>query len=322
MNHDSPIAHDLQGALKGWLDEKEHRSGSQKTLSAYRDTFASFLAVLGNACIDYDDEEMIGAIANVIQSWAGKSRKGGVAASTFNVRVSIVSSFYEYARRHGYLSIGNPAMRVSRRRNEATHYAEPRAAEELRARLDAIDRSNLIGMRDYAILVVGLATGRRVGELAGLAHGDVQVFGESTILHFRNMKGGKTHRDKLSARVALPLHAYLDAARKALLDEGHLYTPETPIWLGFSPRDRSHDRYGVAGRYAIAGVCKRWLYTSQTHTLRHSFALMMKNAGATVFEIQASLGHESAATTDLYLRQRIQQPDNPHAESLADVLGL
>ena len=122
-NHDSPTAHDLEDAIKGWLDEKEHRSGSKKTLSAYRDTFSSFLGALSSAGIAYDDDDRIGEIASVIQSWAGVSRKGGVAASTFNVRVSIVSSFYEYARRHGYLAIGNPAMRVSRRRAEATHYA-------------------------------------------------------------------------------------------------------------------------------------------------------------------------------------------------------
>jgi integrase/recombinase XerD len=318
MNHQLQLQtrHEPQGLIDAWLDEKQNRSGSDATLRAYRDTFGSFLAELAlfGLAVDGPADQ----IALIIQSWAGRGRKGRVAASTFNQRLSIVSSFYEYARRHGANDLVNPAERVSRRRGEAENYAEPLAAPEIRARLAAIDRTNLIGKRDYAILIVGLATGRRVSELAGLARCDVQVSGESCTLHFRNMKGGKQRRDLLQPRFAAALRDYMDAAQQALEEADREIADDAPIWIGFSPRDP----LAPAGRAAIAGVCERWLHTSQTHTLRHSFALMMKNAGASIYEIQEMLGHANASTTDRYLRTRVQSPANPHADSLADELGL
>lgn len=304
--------------MLAWLDEKKERSGSAATLSAYESTFKAFVAVLAQLGLAYDDAAAAGAIATAIQGWAGQSKKGKVAPATYNQRVAIVSSFYEYARRHGMITMDNPAARVSRRRGESTGYAEPRSASSLRACLAEIDRTTLIGKRDYAILIVGLATGRRVGELASLARCDVRFSEETTTIHFRVMKGGKERRDKIPARIAFALSEYMEAAEAALRDAKLPCDDSTPVWLGLSNRDR----FGAAGRRAIAGVCDRWLHTRQTHTLRHSFALMMQEAGATVFEIQACLGHAHATTTDLYLRRRVQSPANPHGENLADRLGL
>ena len=313
-----PERPDLDGLQNAWLDEKKGRSGSERTRGAYARTLDSYLAELRQHGLDWNDAGMAGQIATMIQGWAGVgARKKSVSAATYNHRTSIVSSFYEYAARRGLVGF-NPANLVARRVGEPSNYAEPLQPGEIRARLAAIDRSNLIGMRDYAVLVVGLFTGRRVSEIANLAWCDVQFSAETATLHFRRTKGGKEKRDQLPARVAEPLREYLDGARAALVDAEVEYDEQAPIWLGFSPRLPLQP----AGRSAIAGICERWLFTRQTHTLRHSFALMMQTAGATVYDIQASLGHANAITTEVYLKTRIERPANKYAGQLADMLDL
>ncbi len=71
----------------------------------------------------------------------------------------------------------------------------------------------------------------------------------------------------------------------------------------------------------IADVCQKHLGTSKVHTLRHTFARAMEDAGAKVSDIQARLGHSSLATTGRYLAA-LNQADNAHREALAGMFGI
>jgi len=46
----------------------------------------------------------------------------------------------------------------------------------------------LVGKRDYALLVVGLQTGRRLSELAGVSYGDMSVSGERLTVVWRDRR--------------------------------------------------------------------------------------------------------------------------------------
>lgn len=62
----------------------------------------------------------------------------------------------------------NPIARVDRRPVQGHADATPLPYLEVKARLATIDRATLVGTRDYALLVVGLQTGRRLSKLAGM----------------------------------------------------------------------------------------------------------------------------------------------------------
>ncbi len=62
----------LELAIAAWLDAKSKRSNSSKTLVAYRDTLASFRAVLLAAGLDLDTSD-ITTLALAAQGWAGQS---------------------------------------------------------------------------------------------------------------------------------------------------------------------------------------------------------------------------------------------------------
>ncbi|MDQ2786962.1 MAG: site-specific integrase [Chloroflexota bacterium] len=188
---------------------------------------------------------------------------------------------------------------------------------EVKARLAAIDRSTLVGKRDYALLVVGLQTGRRLSELAGVRHGDMSFSGERLTIIWRRCKGGKVMTDTLPAAVSRAVGEYLHTLYgDAVLKEG--VSPGAPVWVSCA---RNASRGRALGIQSIADICEKRLGTSKVHALRHTFARAMEDAGAKVSEIQARLGHDSLATTGRYLAA-LHRADNPHAERLVTLFGL
>jgi integrase len=291
----SPV---LATAIAAWLDAKSGRSGSPKTRRAYTDAITDFRALLCQARQDLDGPAELVALA--AQGWAGR---GEPSPATYNQRLAILSSFYQFAAARGLLDIPNPIARVERRPVQA--YAEARAldAGDVRQRLAELDRSQVEGQRDYAVLLLALTTGRRLSEIAALQWGDVAVRGGQVTIHVRRGKGGKRFSDTLARPVAEALLTYLAAAHgplKALRDD-------VALW-------------GVTAR-TLQRICEKHLGTGRFHALRHTFAHELEGAGAKVSEIQAKLGHSSLATTGRYLAA-LNSAENPYADDLAARFGL
>jgi site-specific recombinase XerD len=57
------------------------------------------------------------------------------------------------------------------------------------------------------------------------------------------------------------------------------------------------------------------------HTLRHSAAMLMDEAGADLDEIRRFLNHESLNTTQTYMH-KMKGQRNVHAGKMAELLGL
>lgn len=295
-------------AVAAWLDA--HRA-SPLTYGAYAAELRRFRAALLR--VDLDLDGAYGLVALVAQAWAAA---GGVSAVTHNKRLSIVSSFYRYAIKHTLLDPPNPIDLVKRRKRAP--YARARALDvvEVRARLAAIDRASVAGLRDYALLSVGLATGRRLRELAGLRWAHVHLLSDGRVkLTWVHTKGndGPLY-DTLPAPLSRALLGYLHRYYGAGLGD---LPPEAPIWVSLSNNSRGKP----LSISAIADVCEKRIGTSKVHQLRHTFARMLEDAGAKISEIQQRLGHKSAATTSVYL-QALRADENPYAEELVKVLGV
>lgn len=298
----------LDLAIAAWLDAKTNRSGSAKTARAYTDTIHGFRAALQAAGLDLDSD--IQAIAFAAQGWAGQ---GDVAPATYNQRLGILSSFYAFAIKRGIL-VGNPIAMVDRRVVDMYANAKSLDVEDLRHNLARIDRSDLAGQRDYALLAIYLQTGRRLSEVAGLEWQDVRISSGKVTLHFRHCKGGKSMSDQLPKPVGLALSTWLHSyygAKVASLD------PETPIWVSLARNGRGR----ALSIRAIAQICEDRLGVSRVHSLRHTFAKAMEDSGAKVSDIQARLGHSSLATTGRYLAA-LKRAENDQADAIAALFGL
>jgi integrase len=300
----------LAAVIAAWLAAKTGRSGSVRTARAYADTLGSFRAAAQRAQTDLDGDRA--TLAQLAATWAGS---GDPTPATFNQRLAIVSSFYAFAYKRGMLEGANPIDRVERRTVQAYSGAVPLDFADLRARLVAIDRTTLAGRRDYALLTLALLTGRRLTELAGLRWGDLVIRDTRVVVTWRRVKGGETRGETLDAAASRPLLAWLRAYYGDRLDD---LPAAAPIWVALSRNVSSEQAMGTN---AISQMCLARLGTSKVHTLRHTTAVAMEEAGASLSDIQEQLGHKNPATTGIYLK-RLRAAGNKHAAALAELFGL
>lgn len=312
--------HSLDTAITSWLMDKALRSGSEHTLRAYCTTLAAFRGQLAAQGADLDGDPV--AVGLVAQAWAAQrasnaTRRGGIAVkgSTYNHRLTVLSSFYTFAQRRGLGRItSNPITALDKHSEADSQHAKVLDSRATAALLGRIDRATVQGLRDYALLSVALYTGRRAAELAGLRCGDVECL-QAVTLRFRRTKGGKVMDDELPAKTGGALLKYIHTVHGADLSG---LPADAPLWLSLA-----HNQ--SAGRaittQAIADICLKHLGVSTVHSTRHTWAKTMDDLGAPVTVIQRRLGHANIATTQRYLHG-LPQPVNPFAEQMERALGI
>ncbi len=318
MTHDLTVyqgtpTFSIDQAVTAWLDEKHGRSESTKTRQAYETTLQSFRAMLQGAGLDMDSEPAL--VALLAQGWAGLSRREGqtITPSTFNQRLAIVSSFYEYAIRNDVLPY-NPMERVKRRVVRSKNAAHPIAGTRVKSGLQGIDRSTPEGLRDYALLSVALATGRRVSEIAGLRYKHLRRDGNTCIVEFERCKGNKHFTNRLEAKTTRALYEYLE-----IVYPGQLLTlsGDAPVWVSFSPRNKGQ----TIGTRTLANICEDKLGTSKFHATRHTWAVTMNKKGAKLTDISKGLGHSNVKITSDYLDE-LTGYENAYATQLEEEFGI
>jgi integrase/recombinase XerD len=143
--------------------------------------------------------------------------------------------------------------------------------------------------RDFAILQTFLQTGIRVGELARLTIGDVDL--ENKNLHVRQGKGRKDR--------SIPLEEQTILVLTKLLKGRVLFPSDEPVFLS---------RYGTALTVrAIRKMVKKYLKRAgiskkaSVHTLRHTFGTHKVDRGMTLPALQELLGHKKMETTYKYV---------------------
>jgi integrase len=304
----------IERAILIWLDAKANRSQSHATATIYRTTLSAFRTALQGAGLDLDADPQLVALA--AQGWAGRPALAGgtIAPATFNKRLAILSSFYCFARTRGLLNAENPIALIERRSVQPYAGALPLDAAQIKERLRAIDRTDLAGQRDYALLAIYVQTGRRLSEVTALGWDDLRIADEYITLHIRRTKGGNVMSDTLPLGLSRALLAWLAAFYGA---DAPTLAPTAPIWVSLSRNSYGH-RLSIR---SVATICAHRLGVSKVHALRHTFAHEMEDAGAKVSEIQSRLGHRSLATTGRYLAA-LRRSENIYADELARRFGL
>lgn len=309
-------------AMSGWL--AAHKK-SVRTYNAYKTAIETFRAGLQRMGKDLDAD--VSTVMLLAQAFAsGTMKKPEVSQATYNLRLAILCSFYEYAMSRYLIMpmdngghVLNPIKGIQREKVQRYKGVHAIAPEEAMNRLQTIDRSTLLGKRDYALLAILLQTGRRLQEVTRLEWQHVQLAGkgkqQKITLTFEHCKGDKTMVDTLPVSISNALLEWLYAyygRNLASLEK------TTPLWVTLSRN--SKQRGESLGIQAVQQLCEKYLGT-HAHVTRHTFAHNMIKAGATLPELQARLGHESLATTGIYA-QALTSAENPHADSLAEMLGF
>ena len=175
------------------------------------------------------------------------------------------------------------------------------AAEEVLRLLAAADSP-----RDRVFLAVAYGCGLRLSELTHLRLGDIDS--GRMVIHVRHGKGAKDRLVPLSRRLLEELRGYWRLCR-----------PRTWLFPGQrrdQPISGGNQQRRFAQLVARVGLSKR----CSLHTLRHSYATHLLEAGVDVLTLKTLLGHRSLETTTRYLHvstQRLRQ-----TPSLLDLLVL
>jgi len=217
-----------------------------------------------------------------------KNRKSSIAR-----KISTLRSFFKYLIREQVIS-SNPAKSVSTPKVEKTLPTSLTVDEAFRLMESpkSISGKSSVGskekrLRDRAILELLYSSGLRVSELVGLNSSQLDLdLGIVRVM-------GKGRKERI-----VPVGAKANEALGAYLDE-----------RGGVKRDEAIFVNSLGGRLtarSVGRLMKR--YTRQSgifrkvspHSLRHTFATHLLDAGADIREIQEMLGHSSLSTTQRY----------------------
>ncbi len=263
------IAPPIEEQVSLWLVAKTAISNSQRTREAYETHISEFRKVLHEHGYDLDCEDE-NTISSLIQEWAAFSKgdKKDVSPHTFNQRLSTIRSFYRFALRQRWI-MKNP-IEMMERRKEPISSIEPLDPQIVQDGFRLIDRSTLLGKRDFALFCVLFTTERLVSEVTELQCGDI-VKGESGVtLTFQRVKGGKRIHQHLTSGTASALLDYLDTAY------GNEWPHDAPVWIS----DSRYNKGDAIGTQAVSGRCEIYFGTSKLEVIRRTAAEMRKRIGA------------------------------------------
>lgn len=238
----------------------------------------------------------------------------GIASRSQARIIAGVRSFFKFLRMEGFLD-GDPSAlleipRIGRRLPEVL------TVREIDNMIAAIDMSSPEGQRNRAIIETLYGCGMRVSELVNLELSKV-YFDEQFVVV--TGKGDKERIVPISDVALNEIRKYITEDRSRL----NIKPGEDHI-LFLNRRGHRLTRvmvfYIVKRLAELAGVRK----VISPHTLRHSFATHLLEGGANLRAIQQMLGHESIATTEIYIHidrsklrdeilrchPRNRQPDN------------
>lgn len=273
------------------------RAASPHTIASYRDTWRLLLAYIHDTTStrpqDLDLAQIDAATVTGFLNHLQTARNNTVA--TRNIRLAAVHSFYVFAAyrhpEHADTIASVLAIRTKNRprRTDVTWLDDT----EITALLAAPDPATRTGRRDRALIQVGVTTGLRASELTGLTRADIHLgAGAHLLCHGKGRKDRSTPLDRQTVTLLIDYLRRLDPATTILF----------PTRTGTRMSTDALAARLTLHATAAATACPTLAGKNVTpHVLRHTAAMRLLLAGVDATVIALWLGHESTATTAVYL---------------------
>jgi integrase/recombinase XerC len=288
--------------------EKE-QNDSPNTLIAYRRDLQAFVEFLGSY---YGTEAWTwgGVDRLAIRGFMGHLTRRGLGKRTVGRTLSAVRSFYKFLHRNEIVE-ANPArsMQSPKRDKYLPAYLD-------RAQIDLLFQmaearaweGRFTDVRNLAILELFYSTGLRLSELAGVNRDMLDLVSQQ--LKVRG-KGRKERIVPIGDHAQLALRNY--EAKRDELSRTLGKVDRTAFFLS-----RTGTRIGVRAVQLVVGKFLKEIDEDaglSVHSLRHTFATHLLDAGADLRAVQELLGHASIATTQIYTHTSVERLKQVYAKS-------
>ncbi|MGH7559562.1 MAG: tyrosine recombinase XerC [Gemmatimonadales bacterium] len=277
--------------------EKE-RDQSPHTIKAYRrdlERFAEFCDRFYGGGWTWVSVDRLG-----VRGFLGELERKGLKRRSAARALSSLRSFYRYLQTHHDIPAG--AVRATRspkiEKRLPTHLRRPET-DALLAHAEALARDDdLIALRDLAMLELFYSSGLRLSELQGLDLSALDLLSDQVRVRG---KGRKERIVPVGSKAVAALRRYLPArdalVRKAGADRRAVFLARSGRRISaVSIQRRMHRLFdGVAAE------------GQRVHSLRHTFATHLMDAGADLRAVQELLGHASLSTTQIYTHTSVER---------------
>jgi len=274
------------------------KNSSIYTVKSYREDLTQFIEFvqtkLRNQSVSPD--QLTTRLLRAYIAWLSDQK---YAKSTIARRLASLRSWCRYLCRQSVLT-ENPAdsLRGPRQDKKLPHFLSTEEVEQL---LSSPDLLLSLGLRDKAFLEMMYSAGLRVSELVGLNIDDIDL--NEGIATIRG-KGKRERLGLIGAPARTAIQNWLNVRDEIL--NGRVRNASALFLNKNGGRLTTRSIGRILVKYlAQVGLDPR----TSPHTLRHSFATHLLNAGADIRGVQELLGHKNLTTTQIYTHvttQRLQ----------------
>lgn len=289
----------MDRSIEQFISHLERRSLSPRTIRAYRRDLEQFAA---SSAIAHPRE----ATTVAIRAFLAEMLSRGNSKRSLARRLSTLRAFFKFLVDGGEVE-ANPAeaIRTPRFRQKLPKFLDVEQARKMVEAPREQDRKNRV--RDAAILELMYSSGMRVSELVSLDVDRVDL--DSGTVRIT----GKGSKERL-----VPVGSYARAAIAGYLQRRRASQGERALFVNrFGRRLGGRSVRRIVKTYAaLLGLAGK----VSPHTLRHTFATHMLDAGCDLRTLQEMLGHSSLSTTQVYTHvttrrmQEVYEKAHPRAK--------
>lgn len=284
-----------------FTDYMPHSAGlSGNTIKSYKYAFRLLMEYLykekGIDSCDIDFKNLDFDTINGFLNWLEQVRNCSIA--TRNQRLTALSSFADYAQNRSLESavFANAINKVPVK-TQTKALRTIFTLEELTIFFSLPDKNTALGMRDCVLLNLMYASGARAQEICDLTVRSLYFQSSDTKLTIIG-KGNKIRRISIAEPCAVLLKKYLEYRGTAKQLDRHIFSSQTNEHMTTSCITEIFKKYVGLAKKQNPLLFREESYTP--HSMRHTTATNMLEAGVPLMAIKNFLGHSSIRTTERY----------------------